>query len=47
LGGFNSILSLPPINIPGNPDDQLDPTELWYSAMGALILCYVLLKWTL
>lgn len=47
LGGFNGIPSVPPLNIPGNPDDQLDPTGLWYCAMGALILCYILLKWTL
>ncbi|GAB0116454.1 branched-chain amino acid ABC transporter permease [Acidisoma sp. 7E03] len=47
LGGFNGIPSVPPLNVPGNPDDQLDPTGLWYCAMGALILCYILLKWTL
>lgn len=47
LGGFNGIPSVPPLNIPGNPDDQLDPQGLWYCAMGALILCYLLLKWTL
>lgn len=44
LGGFNGIPSVPPLNIPGNPDAQLDPTGLWYAAMGALILCYILLK---
>jgi branched-chain amino acid transport system permease protein len=27
--------------------DQLDPTGLWYAAMGALILCYIFLKWLL
>lgn len=47
LGGFNGIPSVPPLNIPGNPDDQLDTTGLWYAAMGALILCYILLKWVL
>jgi ABC-type branched-subunit amino acid transport system permease subunit len=47
LGGFNGIPSVPPINIPGDPNDQLDPTGLWYAAMGALILCYILLKWVL
>jgi branched-chain amino acid transport system permease protein len=47
LGGFNGIPSVPPLNIPGNPDAQLDPTGLWYASMGALILCYILLRWTL
>jgi branched-chain amino acid transport system permease protein len=47
LGGFNGIPSVPPINIPGDPNDQLDPTGLWYAAMGALILCYIFLKWVL
>lgn len=47
LGGFNGIPSVPPLNIPGDPDAQLDTTGLWYAAMGALILCYILLKWIL
>ncbi|MCB8883445.1 branched-chain amino acid ABC transporter permease [Acidisoma cellulosilytica] len=47
LGGFNGIPSVPPLNIPGDPDAQLDTTGLWYAAMGALILCYIMLKWIL
>jgi ABC-type branched-subunit amino acid transport system permease subunit len=44
LGGFNGIPSVPALNIPGHPDEQLDPQGLWYAAMGALILCYVILR---
>jgi ABC-type branched-subunit amino acid transport system permease subunit len=44
LGGFNGIPSVPALNIPGHPDDQLDPQGLWYAAMGALILCYIILR---
>ena len=47
LGGFNGIPSVPPLNVPGDPDNQLDTTGLWYAAMGALILCYILLRWVL
>ncbi len=44
LGGFNGMPSVPPINIPGMPDDQLDQTGIWYVAMGSLVLVYALLR---
>ncbi len=44
LGGFNGMPSVPPLNMPGNPDAPLDPGQMWYAAMGALILVYVLLR---
>ncbi|GAN77295.1 ABC transporter permease subunit [Acidisphaera rubrifaciens] len=44
LGGFNGMPSVPPLNIPGHPDEPLDPGQLWYAAMGSLILVYVLLR---
>ncbi len=44
LGGFNGMPSVPPINIPGMPDDQLDQTGIWYVAMGSLVAVYALLR---
>ena len=44
LGGFNGIPSIPPLNLPGQPDAQLDQTGIWYATMGGLILVYVLLR---
>ena len=44
LGGFNGIPSIPPLNMPGDPAAPLDPEQLWYAAMGALILVYALLR---
>ncbi len=44
LGGFNGIPSVPPLNLPGYPDAQLDQTGIWYATMGGLILVYVLLR---
>jgi ABC-type branched-subunit amino acid transport system permease subunit len=44
LGGFNGIPSVPPLNMPGDPTAVLDPAQLWYVAMGLLILVYVLLR---
>jgi ABC-type branched-subunit amino acid transport system permease subunit len=47
LGGFNGMPSVPPLNIPGMPDRQLGPDELWYVAAGFLILVYAGLKFLL
>ena len=44
LGGFNGMPSVPPINVPGMPDDQLDQTGIWYVAMGGLVAVYALLR---
>ena len=44
LGGFNGIPSVPPLNMPGQPDAQFGPEEMWYASMGLLILTYIGLK---
>lgn len=47
LGGFNGIPSVPPINVPGRPDDVLGPGQLYGFSAVMLILVYVLLRWLL
>ena len=44
LGGFNGIPSIPPLNVPGRPSDQLDPLQIFQLALGVLIGTYVLMK---
>ncbi|MGF3023799.1 branched-chain amino acid ABC transporter permease [Methylobacterium aquaticum] len=44
LGGFNGIPAIPALNAPGFPDEPLDNEGIWYAAMGALVLVYVLLR---
>ena len=44
LGGFNGIPGVPPLNFPGDASSPLDPVQIWYAAMGSLILVYVLLR---
>lgn len=44
LGGFNGIPSIPPLNLPGQPEAQLDQTGIWYATMGGLILAYVVVR---
>jgi branched-chain amino acid transport system permease protein len=44
LGGFNGI-SAPPLNVPGLPAMKLFPEQVFYVAMVALILCYLLAAW--
>ena len=44
LGGFNGIPAVPPLNLPGQPDNTLDPEGLWYAAMASLVGVYVLLR---
>lgn len=44
LGGFNGIPSVPPLNLPGDPDYMLDPTQTFHVAFGLLILIYLGLK---
>jgi branched-chain amino acid transport system permease protein len=44
LGGFNGMPSVPTLNMPGDPGALLDPEQLWYVTMAALIIVYVLLR---
>ncbi|MEM1300209.1 MAG: branched-chain amino acid ABC transporter permease [Pseudomonadota bacterium] len=44
LGGFNGIKS-PKINLPWDPGDTLSRLELFYPAIAALILAYLLCGW--
>lgn len=44
LGGFNGIPAIPPFTPPGKPDEPLDQDGIWYVAMSALIVVYLLLK---
>jgi branched-chain amino acid transport system permease protein len=47
LMGFNGISAIAPVNWPGNPKAFLFPQEIFYLAMGCLILCYFGLKFLL
>lgn len=47
LGGFNGIPSVPPINMPGNPDAAFGPGALYDFSAAMLVLVYVLLRGTL
>jgi urea transport system permease protein len=40
LGGFNGIPNVPSLNIPFDPDATLDPEDMFYLAMGLLIIVY-------
>jgi branched-chain amino acid transport system permease protein len=40
LGGFNGIPSIPPLNIPFRPTDQLDLEGMFYLATGLLLATY-------
>jgi branched-chain amino acid transport system permease protein len=44
LGGFNGIPSIPPLNVPGRPSQQLDPLQIFQLAVGVLIVTCVLMK---
>ncbi len=44
LGGFNGIPSIPPLNLPGRPSDQLDPLQIFQLALGLLIITYLAMK---
>lgn len=44
LGGFNGIPSVPPLNVPGNPDATLAPGQFYGVAAVLLVLVYVLLR---
>lgn len=40
LGGFNGIPSIPPLNLPGNPDAALDLEGMFYLSTGLLLAAY-------
>jgi branched-chain amino acid transport system permease protein len=44
LGGFNGMPGVPPLNMPGDPSTSLGPEQVWYAAMGSLIMVYVMLR---
>ena len=44
LGGFNGIPAIPALNVPGQPDNQLSVTGIWYVAMASLVLVYIFLR---
>jgi len=44
LGGFNGITA-PPLNLPWDASTFLYPEHVFYVAMAALILCYILSFW--
>ncbi|NMP26527.1 branched-chain amino acid ABC transporter permease [Rahnella sp. SAP-1] len=47
LGGFNGIPSVPTLNMPFAVDDILSPQALFMVTVAGLVLCYLLLKFTL
>src|SRR5947209_18694551 len=44
LGGFNGIPSTPPLNMPLQPDQALDPTQVFILAVSCLFACYAIAK---
>jgi branched-chain amino acid transport system permease protein len=44
LGGFNGIPGTPPLNLPLQPDQPLDPPQLFMVAVTCLLACYVIAK---
>ncbi|HQT79929.1 MAG TPA: branched-chain amino acid ABC transporter permease [Rhodopila sp.] len=44
LGGFNGIPGVPPLNMPGDSSSPLDPGQMWYAAVGSLIMVYIVLR---
>ena len=44
LGGFNGIPGIPTLNIPGQPDEVLSPTALFYLAGVCLLVVYLGLR---
>jgi ABC-type branched-subunit amino acid transport system permease subunit len=47
LGGFNGIPSIPTLNIPGMPDQLMDPQSLFAVSVIFLMLTYLGLRWLL
>lgn len=44
LGGFNGIPGTPPLNMPLQPDQPLDPPQVFMVAVTCLLACYVIAK---
>lgn len=44
LGGFNGIPSTPQLNLPTQPDQPLDPTQIFTVAVVSLFACYAIAK---
>jgi ABC-type branched-subunit amino acid transport system permease subunit len=44
LGGFNGIPGTPPLNLPFQPDEQLQPPDLFAVAVVCLAICYAIAK---
>lgn len=44
LGGFNGIPGTPPLNLPFQPDIQLEPQQVFVVAVICLALCYAVAK---
>jgi ABC-type branched-subunit amino acid transport system permease subunit len=44
LGGFNGIPGTPPLNLPFQPDEQLQPPNLFAVAVVCLAICYAIAK---
>lgn len=44
LGGFNGIPGTPPLNLPLQPDQALDPQQVFVVAVACLLSCYVIAK---
>jgi ABC-type branched-subunit amino acid transport system permease subunit len=44
LGGFNGIPGTPPLNVPLQPDQALDPQQVFILAVACLLACYVISK---
>lgn len=44
LGGFNGIPSIPTLNVPGQPDKLLDPSQLFELTVVCLLVVYVMLR---
>jgi ABC-type branched-subunit amino acid transport system permease subunit len=47
IGGYNGLPNVPGLNFPFDPDDSLDPGEMYYFCMGLLIVVYFGLRWLL
>jgi ABC-type branched-subunit amino acid transport system permease subunit len=47
LGGFNGIPSIPPLNIPGDPEAAIDLNGMFYLSMALLLATYFGLRWLL
>jgi ABC-type branched-subunit amino acid transport system permease subunit len=47
IGGYNGLPNVPGLNFPFDPDNSLDPGDMYYLCMGLLIIVYFGLRWLL